>query len=282
MSCPDYKFAHLSDLHFSKVDFHPKQLLSKRWLGNANFLFRRKKEFDYAQLEQIIPILRKEQVSLVLISGDVSCTSSEAEFQKTLHFTKSLHHLGIEVLVLPGNHDQYTKESYRTKLFYRFFPSTLQTNKFLIKPLSGSWSLVALDTALPTPLFCSHGCFDEQLENKLEQALSELPKEVNIILANHFPIASKAMALKRERHLLSLIKKHPNIKLYLHGHLHRPAILDLRSKQLPVMIDSGSATHKAFGNWNLVACKAKECQVTPYRLSKDLWTPQPSFSLLGD
>ena len=85
-----FRLAHLSDLHFSEVDFDLRQFFSKRWIGNLNYLLRRRKDFDDKLLKDFPSLLQKLKVDVVLISGDLSCTSSKKEFEKAFSFIESL------------------------------------------------------------------------------------------------------------------------------------------------------------------------------------------------
>lgn len=281
-SSSSFRLAHLSDLHFSRVDTDLKQFLSKRWIGNLNFLLRRKKSFDYAILDSIPALLQKEQVQLVLLSGDLTCTSSEYEFHLATAFTEKLLSAGLEVMVIPGNHDHYTQESYQKKTFYQFFSSNhgtqhwnLKEDRLSLKQLSSQWWLILLDTTLATPLLCSHGHFFHSLEKNLEEALKSLPAGSQVIIANHFPIHCKKWrpALQRRKALIELLKRHPEIKCYLHGHDHRSNIIDLRKQGLPIAVDSGSSTHSKSGSWSLLEGAKNTCSFTPF-LWKKQWEAQ--------
>lgn len=279
MLASSFSFAHLSDLHFFHMNWGLKQFLSKKWIGNSNFLLRRKREFNYNLLKELPSILAQEKISLALITGDFSCTSSEKEFEKAKDFVQTIQSKGIETITLPGNHDKYTKESTRKNLFYQTFPSSLSTEGFKIQQLNPSWWIIALDTTLPTPLFCCHGHFSSVLEEKLDLALSDLPSNANVIITNHFPISAKTgKALERGDALASLCKKHKKIKLYLHGHTHKPHIYDGRPSGLPIIIDAGSAVHQFSGGWNLVKCEDNSCTISPFTWTLGKWTRTPSTS----
>jgi 3',5'-cyclic AMP phosphodiesterase CpdA len=282
--------AHLSDLHFAKIDKDLKQFFSKRWIGNLNFLLRRKKDFNHRILESLPELLIQRKTDLVILSGDLSCTSSGAEFLLALDFVKTLQKAGLEVVVIPGNHDHYTKESYKKKTFYDFFPSyydsclwNLKDDRVTVKTLKDNWTLVLLDTTLATPLLCCHGKFTEQLERNLEEVLSSIPKTDHVIIANHFPITCKASrpALQRRETFLTLLKKHPNIRCYLHGHNHEHKVLDLRCEGLPIAVDAGSASHSKRGSWSFLECKKDSCSFTPFHW-KNGWAPEEPKQFLWE
>lgn len=277
---PSIRIAHLSDLHFSKICWGINQFFSKRWIGNFNFLLRRRKEFDYSQLEKLLPIFLEKKVQKVLISGDLSCTSLKEEFLKASFFTDLLKNHGIETIILPGNHDHYTKKDHRKKTFYDFFasqsaPNSLKKDRLEVIPLGASWWMIGLDTTLSTHLFSCKGKFPIELEQKLEETLELLPKEANIILANHFPILLKSdRSLQREEALVSILKRHPKIQLYLHGHTHHRRISDYRNLGLPIVSDSGSAAHRFKGSWNLIDCSENSFSISPYLWENESWAPE--------
>ena len=268
-----FRIAHLSDLHFSDIDWKLKHFLSKRWIGNVNFYFKRKKIFDYFLLQPLPKLFSKLKIDLVLISGDVSCTSAHGEFKKAQEFVGILRDQGLDVVVLPGNHDHYTKDAYAKKVFYNYFPHSYGEQKWnlkehgvALKPLQGSWWLVLLDTTLSTPLLCSHGSFSQAHQKYLEQALDSLPKEAKVVVANHFPLMKKGLRsdLLGRRRFFTLLKKYPMIQWYLHGHNHHQTLLDHRKKGLPLSVDTGSTTYAKRASWTLLECREFTSSFTPY------------------
>jgi len=273
---PLFRFAHISDLHFSKVTWSPTQFFSKRWIGNCNLLLSRKHNFSPERLTNLFPLFHELKIDTVLITGDLSSTSRKEEFTQALEFIEGLKQENFKVFTLPGNHDHYTKEAYRSKLFYQFFdesyaPSSaysLKKDKFTLTPLGHNWWLLALDTALATSLLSSSGLFPADLEANLEKALKEIPADQRILMMNHFPLFSNDSASKelvRAEALQKLIEKFPQIKLYLHGHSHRHCIADLRNSGLPILLDSGSTGKKERATWNLIEITPKGCSVEVFK-----------------
>jgi calcineurin-like phosphoesterase family protein len=224
-------------------------------------------------------------VQLVLLSGDLTCTSSEKEFQKARHFVKELQKKGLEVVLIPGNHDHYTKKDYANKVFYRFFPIqyenslwNLKDHRIAVKHLQGAWWMILLDTTLATPLFSCRGKFSQALEKKLQEVLSFLPKDARILLANHFPLqtSKKRPDLQGEEKLVEILKKDPRIKCYLHGHNHKNTILDLRQQGLPIVADAGSATHKMQGSFLILDCQDQGLSISPFfwNVNRNSWIKQ--------
>src|SRR5690242_19581512 len=108
------RIAHISDLHFSQVSFSPLQFFSKRWVGNFNLIFSRKRKFLAPQLQTLIPFFQKLQIDLILVTGDLSTTSLKQEFEKAHNFLNEFKKWNMQVFVVPGNHDHYTKNAWKT------------------------------------------------------------------------------------------------------------------------------------------------------------------------
>jgi 3',5'-cyclic AMP phosphodiesterase CpdA len=277
--------AHLSDLHFAKFSWDPSQIFSKRWIGNLNLLFSRRKKSGQANLPALIELLKSLETHLVIITGDLTTTSLKKEYQLAQNFLHVLSDQGIKVVVIPGNHDHYTKEAYREKHFYEFFPSTLHTHQethslnlkehaLAIKPLTQTWWLIALDTALSTSLISSRGLFSKALEDKLKETLSHIPNNHKVIIANHFPFFtqdSPRKILARGNALKETLKQFPQVKLYIHGHTHRSSLADLRGNHLPIILDSGSTGMLPRQSWNRLLLKEEELTIQQFELQNSHW-----------
>jgi 3',5'-cyclic AMP phosphodiesterase CpdA len=273
------RIAHISDLHFAKATYNLSQFFSKRWIGNLNLLFSRKQDYLPERLASLPSLFQELKVDIVLVSGDLSTTSLSEEFGLARSFLKQIEEKNIPVIALPGNHDHYTKSAYKNRLFYQFFNSkfspknegvfayNLKEHKVAAKPLPHNWWLVALDTALSTPIVSSRGLFSSELEENLKKVLSLIPSDQPILLVNHFPLfphESPRKTLQRSNALQEVIKNFPNIKMYLHGHTHRHCLADLRANGFPIIMDCGSTTHREKGSWNLLTISPKECAVKVY------------------
>lgn len=270
------RFAQISDLHFGSVTLNPFQFFSKRWLGNSNYFFKRKKEFNYDRLIELIAFFKKNRVTHVVITGDLSVTSRKKEFKKAKKFVQLLKDEGFTVFTIPGNHDHYTKKSYRKKHFYRFFdaqfdpkcPYNLKDHKVTYTKLKEGLWLLAIDTALATSWISSQGSFTPQTEEILAQACKQIPKQDKIIVVNHFPFFQSDPVYKQllgAPLLRNFIQKQPNVSMYLHGHTHRQAIADLRESDLPIISDCGSTPHGKNGACHLFHFEDNTLELTVYR-----------------
>ena len=284
------RIAHLSDLHFCKVSKSPFQFFSKRWLGNMNLLFCRKKQWAAHHIEALESLLEEKEVDLVVLTGDATCTSQNAEFRLATNFFKQLKKRGMEVVALPGNHDHYTKKAYRERTFYEYFPThlmdeghhfshySLKNHAVGAKQLAQGWWLVALDTALATPWVSSRGLFSKEIEAHLRRLLQQIPQADKIIVANHFPFFqndSPRKILVRGEALKGVLKEFSQVKLYIHGHTHRRSIADLRENGLPIVIDCGSTGMGSKVSWNLIDLEEHSVRFQHFESEADTWKSGP-------
>jgi 3',5'-cyclic AMP phosphodiesterase CpdA len=262
------RIAQISDLHFAAPSFNPLQFLSKRWLGNLNAFFSRNKIFCQERLLSLIPLLKEEKVSHLVVTGDLSTTSHPQEFIQVKNFLEKIEDLGISVHVLPGNHDNYTRQAYTEKTFYNFFDSSSKTTGVSVKPLGMRFWLITLDTTLATSLISSHGYFSPAVEKHLDEILAEIPPCDKVILANHFPLfdqESPRKSLKRSDFLRSLVLKYPQITFYLHGHTHTHCIADLRESGFPIILDCGCTPHRTTGAFHIIEIEKERYNVKVFR-----------------
>ncbi len=271
------RIAQVADFHFTHLTWNPLRLLSKRALGNLNWLTLRKKHFFEEQLHPLPELFKDLGVDLVLIGGDFSTTALIEEFEKAKQFVNQFQQPWFAV---PGNHDRYTRRSCKGLHFYRYFSQerseiqnpldffTLKEHRIEVHTLKPGWRLILLDTAIATNPYSSQGLFSTKLESYLEEVLGKIPKQESIVMMNHYPFFQNDLPrhnLIRGEALQKILEKHPQIRLYLHGHTHRHTIADLQVSGLPIVLDSGSSAQGRKGAWNLIDLKDEGCTVSTYR-----------------
>jgi 3',5'-cyclic AMP phosphodiesterase CpdA len=252
------KVAHISDLHFFHYEWTLSALSPKCLLGNINFLLNRRKSFFHERLQTLATTFKNEEITHVIITGDLTTTSTTKEFSQAKKFIQHLEDTGLEVFTIPGNHDTYTQKDYKNRTFYNYFPSKWQDHDlkhegFTTHQLNTHWHLVGLDTTIATPLFCSSGLFSHETEKNIDHFFAALDPNKKVILINHFPFLlkqSKRKRLKRHEALKNLILKSPQIKIYCHGHTHKQSLIDLQHQKLPITINSGCTPHNTLGFWH--------------------------------
>lgn len=175
------------------------------------------------------PLFKEKGVTHVILSGDLTTTSSKAEYRIAKRFVSLLEREGMEVFAIPGNHDHYTKHADRMRLFYSFFNTApaaplLKERGVALLPLTIGWKLLLMDTSCATPLISSSGHFSKRIERHLKELLNTLEKKERVLLVNHFPFFQndiKRRQLVRGEALEALLSTYPQVQLYLHGHTHR-------------------------------------------------------------
>ncbi len=290
------RIAHISDLHLSKISFNPIHLFSKRWVGMLNLIFSRRKIFCFDQVFKLIDIFKKENINMVIITGDLSSTSLKDEYLFAKSFIDKLKENNIRVLVIPGNHDIYTKKTDKKKIFYKTFENDKEENVYPFKdyslkndnievhPIIDNWYAVLLDTAISTSIISSRGYFSKNLEKKLKNTLKKFSPSDKIILVNHFPFfehESPRKKLVRSHALRKIIQNNDNIKFYLHGHTHSHIVADLRENHLSIVLDSGCISHKEKGRWNLLNLQQESCDIDVFQCDNTNWKKIKEFHFKG-
>ncbi|MGE3954053.1 MAG: metallophosphoesterase [Parachlamydiales bacterium] len=269
------RLAHISDMHCYRLTLSLTQFLSKRWLGNINVLVNRRISFHKDPNSNLLDLFHSQGVNHVIVSGDVSTTSLSEEFAVAAEFMKELEDRGMKTHLIPGNHDNYTRQAHRQGLFYQFFDGAsdghdfhLREEKVALRRLGDNCWLIGLDTTIPTPLLLSKGVFSEAIEANLEQLLKEIPSDHHVILTNHFPLfetVHPSHDLERSPALRNLLKSYPNVRLYLHGHVHRQSIRDKRRMKLPICLNSGSCGLKRRATCHIIDLTDEGCEVAVWR-----------------
>lgn len=286
LDIPPLRVAHISDLHFGTISWSPFQFCSKRWLGNLNLLLTRQWSHFPDRVATLLGLFKREKVTHVLVSGDLSTTSLGQEFTIAKELIDFFQKEGIEMLCIPGNHDCYTQGSAKTKRFYDYFPETFGQKKWNLREhriachsLRANWWAIGIDQAIATPYYSSQGEFSQKTEEHLRDLLSEIPSDDSILLFGHFPVFNNDPPMKGligSDRLLALFEEFPNIRFYLHGHSHRHSVVDLRSSNLPILLDSGSASHHREGTCHLLSLDESLASLTCFKYahlepSKDKW-----------
>jgi 3',5'-cyclic AMP phosphodiesterase CpdA len=278
------RIAQISDFHFTHITWNPLRLLSKRILGNLNWLFTRKSSFSYEPLGALPELFKELNVDLILLGGDFTTTALIEEFQTAKDFVSKFSQNWIAI---PGNHDHYTYKSWREKHFYRYFSNerkeishpidffTLKDHGVEAHKIGDGWWVLALDTARATNLYSSRGLLSQKIENYAAEVIDLIPSQDAIICLNHYPFFPQEESrrnLVRGEALKSLLEKSPQVRLYLQGHTHRHAIADLQANKLPILLDSGCCVQSGEGTWNLIDLLPDTCEVTAFQWTNQ-WEP---------
>lgn len=239
------KIAHLSDLHLLDLEGAvPMRLFNKRITGYMNLRFHRKSVHKPFAVEACLREIRKIGVDHVVITGDVSNLALEREFE--LVRTVLDRELGMspdQVSMVPGNHDTYTRGSFRTKRFANTFATCLKSDldvadgPFPYVRLRGPVALIGLSTAVPRPPLVAAGEFGRVQLEGLARLLEhpEVRSRTPVILQHH-PWHNPPERLRRlleglyDAEKQADLLQHVERGLLLHGHLHRRVHRMLRTR----------------------------------------------------
>lgn len=231
----DYRIIHLSDLHFTKPIF-PRDFWTKRMLGYLNLkLFRRGLFRKWRIVERK---LLKEHWDLLLISGDLTNLGQKLEFEQAKKLLEPYCKQG-KLVVLPGNHDRYAKESmqqdWMKKIFGQECPISAKNREhkpFFIEELQPGLLLVGLDMSKPRPLFNATGSMPKNWQAELKKALEPYQSWVKIA-TGHYPLQPTLVLheVKNYKQILSFLLQQ-GISLYLHGHIHHSQVVNVESIRL--------------------------------------------------
>ncbi len=266
------RLAHISDLHLGKPTYSLSQFLSKRWVGNFNYIFFRRFSYPTAPLNDLSGFFFKNRVEKVLLTGDLTTTAQDAEFELASSLITSF---SLPTYVLPGNHDVYTLESAEKETFYSHFPFAKGMHGIFTAPLTKGWLWISIDCAVPTRPFRSYGIFTKEQEDALDVLLSSLPDTEKVILGCHFALFETGRPhhdLKRGKELQKLIKRHPKIKLFLHGHDHAYQLTDRRKEGFPIILNSGCSVMRKHHTLSLIDIGGHTLKI-----QKAVWEPQEKW-----
>ena len=170
------------------------RLFNKRITGYMNLRFHRKSVHKPFAVEASLREVRKLGVDHVVITGDVSNLALEREFE--LVRTVLDRELGMspdQVSMVPGNHDTYTRGSFRTQRFASMFAACVKSDlavadgPFPYVRLRGPVALIGLSTAVPRPPLVAAGEFGPKQLEALGRLLEhpEVRSRTPVILQHH-------------------------------------------------------------------------------------------------
>ncbi len=235
------KIAHLSDLHLLDLTgVSPMRFLNKRISGYFNLRIRRKSIHRVDYVRAMGKCLDSLDVDHIIVTGDITNMALESEFAFARDVIERELKLTPERLtIVPGNHDAYTRGSYKKGRFAAYFGDYLRSDlpelaiklamgPFPVVKLRGPLAIVGLSTAVPQLPFVAAGELGQLQVTALEKIVMhpEVRKR-SLVLALHHPVEAPPSAVKawleglRDRDaLLSALAMQPHA-LILHGHLHR-------------------------------------------------------------
>lgn len=284
MSESGTKLLHIADLHFWEVVWNPLRLLNKRFLGNLNVWLRRRHEFLMDRAEAYADYAASLGIPHVLLTGDFSSTSTDAEFARAAAFVKGLERRGLRVILLPGNHDVYTFESVRRGRFEQYFGEYLPEGGYPQRyTLDKEVTLVVAPTVTPN-LLSSKGCISPGQIEATCRLIEEAPPGP-VLVAGHYPVlpkthgyhSSPSRRLRNADAFREALGATGRDLLYIAGHVHR--FSHTRDEAFPAM---SHLTTPAFflrrpgdtveGAFSEIHVDAENLRVFQHLCREDVWS----------
>lgn len=236
-----YTIVQISDLHLLSLRGAKwQEFLNKRIYGLISKIASNKGKINYNWVTEIVEReISRIKPQHIVITGDLTHLSLGNEYKKSREWLDKLSSYS-EIMLVPGNHDHYTRKSNPDNLKYwesytishpdlgyqksrlrerDYFPSLVLTSQI---------ALIGLNTAKPCPSFFAYGSVGEYQLQSLSQILEKL-KHRNLfkVLVLHYPPdnkhVSKRKGLLDSDKLLELLQTHP-VQIALHGHSHKQGI----------------------------------------------------------
>ncbi len=228
MTTPRDTLIHITDLHFWEIVKNPIALMNKRFLGNANVIYRRRHEFHMPQATVYGEHLASLGIRECLIGGDFTSTATHGEYRMGKDFVESLVRGGMNVHLMPGNHDVYTFESVRTRRFHQYFGAFAPAEGYPSRiDLPGGTPLILAPTVCPNLLSSAGRITDREIA--ATRALVEACAEGPILVAGHYPMlhqtasytSGRSRQLRNAEALRRALGETGRNILYIAGHVHR-------------------------------------------------------------
>ena len=173
-------------------------------------------------LRSLLPVLRRWQPDLLLLTGDVSEDASPAAYGRV---SALLGTIGAPVLALPGNHDDVT-------VMQRYFPLGPWGGVF--ERAGKRWRIILLDSTRPGQI---SGSLSTECLDRLESSLGRHPGSPTLVALHHQPVHVNSpwidrYALERPEPFMELLDRHPDIRCVAWGHVHQAFETELNGRLL--------------------------------------------------
>jgi 3',5'-cyclic AMP phosphodiesterase CpdA len=258
------RFAHLSDWHATSLVGGGRGLLQpKRLSGWASWALRRRRHHSREILAAAIRDVRDQRVDPILVTGDLTHVSLEAEFRAA---AAQLATLGPpdRVFLIPGNHDCYVpvapERSWDLWSDYlagdapgALDPDIAECLAEARRPsraprhedyptlrIRGRLAVIGLCSAIPTPIFRAGGELGAVQLGRLERLLRRLGERgaFRVVMLHH-PIAKSGEPTRRalwDAEALREVLARVGAELVIHGHKHRRRTSTLSGPHAPIPV----------------------------------------------
>ncbi|MBN1256960.1 MAG: metallophosphoesterase [Planctomycetes bacterium] len=225
------RILHCSDIH-ECLPFNWEDLRGKRYLGCLNWLFHRRWSHHSALWLDFIERLQDEPPDILAITGDLAQLGTATEMSLAVQPLYDLEQLGVRILFVPGNHDDYIAHDQEAIACLNKIKADFnggQDNASQLPVISsGNAEFILLSQVRPMGLTASGGFMAEEQWQALEELSKTDANGKTRIVLGHYPLCdahghklSKARSLQDSPRLQGLLAK-LGARLYLCGHIHKP------------------------------------------------------------
>lgn len=258
------RIAHATDIHWAAPP-PVSRLFNKRLLGGLNlWLGGRRHHFSTEVQAALVEHIVALDPDAVLITGDLTSLALDEEFARAREALRPVLER-FPTLILPGNHDVYTRGAARERRFAAFFGDWMGGggDDGIARLDVGHVTILGLDPNRPT-LLSSGRLPDAQLA-ALEATLADPALAGRaVFLGLHYPLLDRRGAvydngrhgLVNARDLIEVLRKAPTRPIAIgHGHVHHGFRVDLPLDGAPVPIfDPGSGGYAWMPEHRRAAC----------------------------
>lgn len=223
------RIIHISDPHLTSLrQVRFSELRGKRLLGYQSWYRKRRHQFRLDTLQQVTAAIRAEAADLVIVSGDLVQIGLERELRDARAWLETVGDAD-SVLVIPGNHDCYHRESWPLLLrhYQPYLGSSITASEPaaaypVLRRLDGI-SIIAASSAVPSPWWAASGTLGPDQRERLRRMLHPEHAHLRVLVLHHPPLPGMAPRRKAltDAPELQRILRQTAPELTLHGHLHR-------------------------------------------------------------
>jgi 3',5'-cyclic AMP phosphodiesterase CpdA len=236
--------AHLSDVHSTRARIER----AKHFFGNRglqwfswNLKRRRHRKQRNEILEALAKDLRAQAPGQVVVTGDITNSSSVAEYSAVAAWLRR-HGDPEWITAVPGNHDAFLRDSVARIWQYwasyvssdaaaRLAHAAVPDQGFPTLRIRDGLALVGVCSARPSPLGLARGKVGADQMLRLEWLLNTLrERELCRVVLTHYPPFDDGIPWRRRLRdsvRLRKVLERSGAELVLHGHLHRTSFRSL-------------------------------------------------------
>jgi len=250
----------------------------KRIIGTSNlYFFKRALAFSLDVQKQVVAKIVDLRPDLVLFSGDLTSQSLASEFQLAREILDPILSK-FPTLMIPGNHDAYTREAISAKRMFHYFGNWMRNvnvddvGLWMKEDADVNVGVVMLNPCRPT-LVTSSGRYPRKQLVALRRVLNSTELDAKFIIAmTHYPIVHASGALYstiaythsavNDGELVATFQSSKNKPdLILHGHIHKgfSATLAVGERCIPIYNPGAAGQTFSLGDGNSWLHRKKRC-----------------------